>query len=130
MLPVTAPCSVSNDTVEITTQCLIDIAVGLQQTKNNTISGYRNLRLEIPCRVTHAQADWERRDDDEEEESPGKQMYEEIVASSAGGQQERSDDPTDPSSFRYKDIVEELKILSLTMADTCGLRPKPQFAAK
>jgi len=126
MLPVTAPCSVSNDTVEITTQCLIDIAVGLKQTKNNTTGGYRNLRLEIPCRVTHAQADWERRDDDEEEESPGKQMYEEIVASSAGAQQERSDDPMDPSSFRYKDIVEELKILSLTMADTCGLRPKPR----
>ena len=118
MLPAEAPCSVATDTIEIAVECLIDIAVGAR-TKSSFC--YRNLRLEIPCQVTHAVADWERRDEDEEEEWPGKRMYEQIVASG----KERSDDPTEPSSFRYKGIVQELKILSLHMADACGLRPRP-----
>jgi hypothetical protein len=116
LLPETAPCTVTTAAVDISVQCLVDIAVGT--TKGD---GFRNLRLEIPCHVVHAVSDWERKGEDECEDSLGARVFQELFESRI----ERSSDPTDSSSFRSNDIQDELKILSLLMADTCGLRPEP-----
>jgi hypothetical protein len=115
VLPTSAPCSILTDMLEISVQCLIDIAIA--STKGDE---YRNLRLEIPCQVQHGIFDWERNGEDNDD-SPGKRAFEELLESGV----ERINDPKDPRCFRYKDIKDELKILSLSMADSCGLRPKP-----
>ena len=53
LLPVDAPCSVRTDVLEISVVCLIDIIVEAT-TQQGKDPGFRNLRLEIPCRVQHA----------------------------------------------------------------------------
>jgi hypothetical protein len=114
-LPISAPCSIQTDSIEINIRCIVDIAVGTPSG-----DGFRNLHLEIPCQVTHALSDWER-PDDEDDESPATRAFEEFLHSRSFP----NCDPFDPQSFTYDGIQEELKILSLAMADACRLRPGP-----
>jgi hypothetical protein len=116
LLPLTAPCCVRTAHVEISVQCLIDIAVG-----NAAGSGYRNLRLEIPCHVSHGPTAWEQTEGDEDADAGAVDPFEELFEAA----ERKSDDPSDPRSFESRDIREELKILSLSMAERCGLRPTP-----
>lgn len=124
VLPETAPCTVLTDAVEITVQCIVDIAVGTTTAGGNSHNAkvqFRNLRLEIPCHVVHAVADWESSDNDEEAPA-GYVAFREIVESLLP---EPTSNPRDPRSFQSHDIQDALKILSLQMAEACGLLPQP-----
>jgi hypothetical protein len=114
-LPISAPCSIQTEAIDINIRCIIDIAVGTPSG-----DGYRNVHLEIPCQVTHALSDWERPNEDDDESS-AQRAFEDLLHSRASP----CCDPLDPESFTYDDIQEELKILSLAMADACRLRPGP-----
>ena len=84
-------------------------------------------RLEIPIRVVHSVAAYERRD--EEGENPRRTTPE--IDDLMGYDRAVSDndddgfDSRDAITFRRKDIADELTILSLVVADKCGLQPKP-----
>jgi hypothetical protein len=117
LLPLDAPCTIKTDAVSIAIRCLVDIAV-----EGTGKEEYQNLRLEVPCEVTHSLAAYER---NEEEDG----LHQHLSIDELLGHRERDDqtlDPTDPASFPLTGISEELKILSLRMADTCGLRPQPR----
>lgn len=102
VMPMDAPVSVRTDHVEISIRCLVDIVVG---------EDYRNLRLEIPCQVVHAQMAWELA---EEKDHETLDLWEIDYSDYS---------PTDPSWFPVSDISEELNILSLHLADRCQIRP-------
>jgi hypothetical protein len=123
MLPLDAPCSIQTSILEISISIRVDITVG-----NATGDGYRNLQLEIPCRVMHGTSAYEEQENDGEEERPRA-----FLQASAGGGDDDNDngntasaqpiDSCDPQRFPTRDIHEDLQILSLSMADQCGLRP-------
>jgi hypothetical protein len=101
ILPETAPCSIATHHVEIVVQCLVDIAIG--DTK------FRNLRLEIPCRVQHGLSDWElpRADGDDDGQAQVDRTLRELW-------QQSQPSPSIPR-FDSHDIVDDLKILSLDL---------------
>jgi hypothetical protein len=103
ILPETAPCSIATPHVEISVQCLVDIAISQDAKK------FRNLRLEIPCRVQHALADWELpRPDDDDGQAQVECTLRELW--------QQSLPPTRSiPRFDSHDIVDDLKILSLDL---------------
>jgi hypothetical protein len=124
MLPLDAPCSIRTSILEISISIRVDITVG-----NATGDGYRNLQLEIPCRVMHGTSAYEEQENDGEEERPRAAF---LQASAGGGDDDDDDgntalaqpiDSRDPQRFPTHDIHEDLQILSLSMAEQCGLRP-------
>lgn len=115
LVPVTAPCNLQTESIEIITTCLVDLSVASNTGKNE----FQNLRLEIPFRVTHAVADWETINEEEDSYTQHK-LYHDIA-------RQNSNQPTVIHNFRYDDIVDELKLLSFSMADKCGLLPRPLF---
>lgn len=157
IVPEAAPCSIATDCVEIAVQRIVDLCITAADPSNSNRAAdggnYRNLHLEIPCRITHAPADWEsehrgeqqqQQQQHEEDESPSKRLFEQLVrvnaaisgttaaattfsASNNSVRDHGVFDPCDPRSFQYQDIVDELKLLSLLMADACGLRPVPKL---
>jgi hypothetical protein len=121
MLPLDAPCSIQTSILEISISIRVDITVG-----NAAGDGYRNLQLEIPCRVMHGTSAYEEQENDGEEERPRAAF----LQASAGGVDDDDDtasappiDSHDPQRFPTHDIHEDLQILSLSMAEQCGLRP-------
>jgi hypothetical protein len=115
MIPLDAPCTIKTDAVSISIRCLVDIS--LQQGSNTT--DFQNLRLELPCEVTHGMAAYET---DEADDRPRETMtIDYLLGPPDDVDNER--DPLHPSSFRSIGISEELRILSLRMADSCGLGP-------
>jgi hypothetical protein len=134
VLPPDAPCTIDSDLVCISTWCTIDVAVGAATTAKNKKSGggggddgYQNLRLEIPIRVVHPVAAYERRDEEGEDPRRTTPEIDDLMGYRAVSDDGNDDglDYRDAITFRRKDIAEELKILSLVVADRCGLRPKP-----
>ena len=115
LLPLNAPCTMKTDVVSITIRCLVDITVEQAGNKGQ----FQNLRLEIPCEVTHALAAYERSENDNGQRE--NLSIDELL----GTHEEVLDDPTNPKSFRSVGITEDLKILSLRMAEMCGLCPQP-----
>ena len=120
LLPLSAPCTVATERVEISVQCIVDIVVGDKKNKSGEWN-YRNLRMEIPCQVVHAAWAWEEKE--ESHQSVGKAILDELDAR----QQRQYTDPTDPRSFVTRDTTEELRILSLCLADKCDLLPKTPY---
>lgn len=114
-LPLETPSSIETEFVQVSTKCIVDIAVG-----NMKGDGFQNLRLELPCQVTHSVAGYERSEDDEQHRPS---IAELLRLENADY---RSDDPADPSSFETNDIRDDLKILSFVMTGKCGLRPQPR----
>jgi hypothetical protein len=122
MLPLDAPCSIQTNILEISISIRVDITVG-----NAKGDGYRNLQLEIPCRVVHGTSAYEEQENEGEEERPR------AFLANRGGDDDDANDATaaaaqpfdsrDPHNFPTHDIHEDLKILSLAMAEQCGLRP-------
>jgi hypothetical protein len=132
VLPPDAPCTIDSDLVSISTWCTIDVSVGTtaSTSKKNGArgdgGGFQNLRLEIPIRVVHSVAAYERRD--EEGENPRRTTPEiDDLMGHRVSDDDNDDgfDYRDAITFRRKDIAEELKILSLVIADRCRLRPNP-----
>lgn len=128
MLPASAPCNIQTDFVEFSTTCIVDIAIGDNMTSQGTLKDvmtYRNIHLEIPCKVEHAETSWERGDDDDfgamdmELDAYDKFRTEQCAL------KHTDINPNNPNNFDCRDIMKELKILSLIMADQCSLRPKP-----
>jgi hypothetical protein len=88
------------------------------------------LQLEIPCVVMHGTSAYEEQENDGEEERPRAAF---LQASGAGGGDDGDDngntasappiDSRNPQNFPTHDIHEDLQILSLSMAEQCGLRP-------
>ena len=109
ILPHDAPCSMQTDLCEISTKCLVDITVG------TTTGGakYNNLRLEIPCNVVHAVQGSECEED--QEELPAGLAAVQAMHFELGDNQK--------NVFDTSDILEDLKGLSMDMAEQCGLRP-------
>jgi hypothetical protein len=104
ILPETAPCSIATPHVEIAVQCLVDIAILHAKT-------FRNLRLEIPCRVQHGLADWEQPRPDEDDNGQSVQVERTLREL---WQQSQPPTPSIPR-FDSRDIVDDLKILSLDL---------------
>jgi hypothetical protein len=148
-VPPDAPCTLlASDAVHVTTTCAVDVTVGPpaspppegggprnNKNKANGFGGFRNLRLDIPVRVVHPVASFERREEDgcldprqsipSIDELMGDRRHHRRRISPA---RINNDDPSnDPASFPRGDIAEELKILSLVLADRCGLRPRLPF---
>ncbi|GKY93086.1 hypothetical protein MPSEU_000276900 [Mayamaea pseudoterrestris] len=117
LLPLDAPCSIKTDVVAISIRCLVDISVEQPGKEGD----FQNLRLEIPCEVTHSVAAYERTDDDARLRD--NLSIDELLGDGNGEQLDK--DPTNPASFQNVGISEELKILSMHMAESCGLRPRP-----
>lgn len=122
MLPLNTPCSIQTSILEISISIRVDITVG-----NATGEGYRNLQLEIPCRVMHGTSAYEEQENDEEERPQA------FLQASAGGSDDEDEgntasaqpkDSCDPRTFPTHDIHEDLQILSLSLAEQCGLRPQ------
>lgn len=120
MLPLSAPCSIQTSILEINLAIRVDITIGDTNSKGDT--SFRNLKLEIPCQVGHGTAAYEVKEGDAGE-SP--QQTFPSTTTDVYGKYNHADeiDFCDPSSFPTHDIQEDLKILSLAMADQCGLRP-------
>jgi hypothetical protein len=126
MLPLDTPCSIQTSILEISIVIRVDITVG-----NATSDGYRNLQLEIPCFVMHGTSAYEEQENDGEEERPRAAF---LQASAGDGDDDDDDDggntataqpidSRDPHMFPTRDIHEDMQILSLSMAEQCGLRP-------
>lgn len=115
MVPLNAPCSIQTSLLEISISIRVDITVG-----NSSGDGFRNLQLEIPCRVGHGTAAYEEQEDELDERE---NTF--LSASYDDDGEARELDPRDPNSFPIHDIHDDLKILSLSMAGQCGLRPSP-----
>lgn len=111
LLPPDAPCTLETDIMAIAIWCTVDVSVSKAGG-----TGFQNLRLEIPCRVLHGVAAFERPDDGDDAAQRTPSLGEFMGC-------EPSSDAKDPSSFYSKDIAEDLRILSLSMADKCGLKP-------
>jgi hypothetical protein len=120
MLPLDAPCSIQTNILEISISIRVDITVG-----NATGDGYRNLQLEIPCRVIHGTSAYEEQENDGEEERPRAFLQASAGDDDVNGGTASTQpiDSSDPRNFPTRDIHEDLQILSLSMADQCGLRP-------
>jgi hypothetical protein len=99
--------------VSISIRCVIDISV-----EQGNPGALQNLRLEIPCEVTHGVAAYERKEDDDRLRDFS--SVDELIGCAVNSEQ--FDIMNDPSSFQSTEIVEELKVLSLQMADECTLR--------
>lgn len=117
MLPLDTPCCIQTNILEISLSIRVDITVS-----NAKGDGYRNLQLEIPVKVMHGTMAYEEQEDDDEAET----AYLLAIGDDLGGQRI---DPRDPHSFPTHDIHDDLKILSLSMADQCGLRPTLPISA-
>lgn len=112
-LPLNAPCTARTDVVSISIRCVIDISV-----EQGNPGALQNLRLEIPFEVTHGVAAYERKEDDDRLRDFS--SVDELIGCAVNSEQ--FDIMNDPSSFQSTEIVEELKVLSLQMADECTLR--------
>jgi hypothetical protein len=97
-LPDSIPYTVSTGHVEITASIVADL-ITIQETN----SEYGNIHLEIPCQVVH-QAEHSC-DDEAEEEDEGVTAFKEAMG------------------ITTSDIEKELKILTLSMGECCGIRP-------
>jgi hypothetical protein len=101
LLPDAIPYTVSTDHVEISASIIADL-VTFQETNGE----YGNIHLEIPCQVVHPAEQWN--DDDEEEDDAGMTAFKEALG------------------IKTSDIEKELKILTLSMGECCGIRPKAE----
>jgi len=102
---------------QIVVRCKVDIAV---DAPNGT--DYFNLRLEIPCHVVRSPIGPETAEQEGEDEEDEVEPLDELIFGEDAWKL-RSSDPTHPSSFLTNDIRKDLKVLSLHIADRCGLRP-------
>ena len=64
LVPLDAPCSVTSDVLDISIWCVVDLTVDTatngNNNNNNTPGGqHQNLRLEIPCVISHAKSAFE-----------------------------------------------------------------------
>ena len=139
LVPLDAPTTVQADVVEVSVKCTIDITVGSSKTLT-----YSNLRLELPCRIVHSLSEYEvvlsgEDEDQDEDDAYLKLPLDELILGpsyrSSGSDCYLSDDPplietaalrvtqeaNHPSSFVTKDIQQDLKMLSLRMANECNL---------
>ena len=120
-LPLSAPCTVETERVEVRIRCIVDVCCGNANASSGAQENYRNLRLEIPCQVVHATHAWEEMQfEEEKEETVLERLYAKNIHPT-------NFDPTNPDFFPRKDIDEELTILSIRLADTCGLRPTTPY---
>jgi hypothetical protein len=117
----------------VTTTCTVDVTVGPPPGGSASGSGLRNLRLDIPVRVVHPVASYERREEDGCEDPrrsvPSVDQLMRGRGRTPPSAESNGADPADPLHFRRHDIAEELKVLSLALADRLGLRPSPPSMA-
>lgn len=99
-LPHTIPYTVSTEFVEITASIIADLT-----TFDEKQETFGNVHLEIPCQILHP-AEYDS-DVDEEPEDEGVTAFKESLG------------------LETSDIEKELKILTLSMGEACGIRPKP-----
>ena len=112
--------------VEIATRCLVDLTVGVVSNSvgSGTISGYSNLRLEIPIQIGHCTSSsslvhpgqGEEVDEDAEDEN----LITALLALTNNGNND-NENIASSAAFRTIDIRHDLKQLALVMADQCGL---------
>jgi hypothetical protein len=104
-LPDTIPYTVSTEYVEITASIIADL-ITLQEANGE----YGNIHLEIPCQVVHQAEQWSDDDEEEDEEDAGVTAFKEALG----------------AGISTSDIEKELKILTLSMGECCGIRPKAE----
>ena len=150
LVPLDAPTTVSTDIIEVSVTCTIDITVGSSSpiassnSNNQRNPSFSNLRLALPCRIVNSISEYEMilSGEDVEEDEDDLQLKlpldELILGCHRSGRTGCDGDPeepplietaalrntkdsTHPSSFVTKDIRQDLKILSLRMANECGL---------
>jgi hypothetical protein len=134
VVPPDASCTLDSDAVQVTTTCTVDVTVGPPPRGSASGSGgLRNLRLDIPVRVVHPVASYERREEDGCEDPrrsvPSVDQLMRGRGRTPPSAESNGADPADPLHFRRHDIAEELKVLSLALADRLGLRPSPPGVA-
>ena len=118
LLPLDAPCTIQTDVVSIAIRCVVDISV-----KRRDGKGYQNLRLELPCHVTHSLAAYERNEEDDAGDRR-RHTFLLLADASHSSSPTRARDLTDAASFETADVMEDMKLLSLLLAEKCGLRPR------
>jgi hypothetical protein len=116
-VPLDCPVTMETDFVELVVRCLIDVSVE----SNTSRSGYTNLRLDLPVTVVHRVDDDIVDDDVDDEDEPTVATSMDQLLSEQLHLPGQQRDPTDPASFHTKDILRELKILSLVLANRCNL---------
>lgn len=99
-LPDTIPYTASTEFVELTATVVADLTTFFVETET-----FGNVHLEIPCQVIHPVE----YDSDAEEDAEDEGIAE--LKESLG--------------IETSDIEKELKILTLSMGEACGIRPKP-----
>jgi hypothetical protein len=155
VLPLSTPCTISTDAVEITIQCIIDIAITdeiIIPSNYTSAPKFRNIHLEIPCSVTHPptayEMDQHNNTNDEDDNDHSSDDYERmrmaeqyeneycrIIKDSMMGIESNDDEEEElirqqqnsSSMFQTNDIKDDLKILSLSMADRCNILPKVSY---
>jgi hypothetical protein len=103
LLPDAIPYTVSTDHLEISASIVADL-VTFQEVNGE----YGNIHLEIPCQVVHPAEQWSDDDNDEEQDDAGMTAFKEALG------------------IKTSDIEKELKILTLSMGECCGIRPKAE----
>jgi len=121
LLPLDAPCTLKTNVVQVLVRCIVDISV-LSGRGSDGTAQYQNLRLEVPCEVKHGLASYECKEGDEDDLLRQVPSIAELMGGKDDGDKS---DPLHPAAFRTDDIRSEMKILSLHMANRCGLRPMP-----
>lgn len=121
-LPLDCPCTVETDLVEIAVQCRVDITVGnVASVQSGSNPVYTNLRLDLPCRVVQGDDG----NDDEDEQGYSMQDDDRHVNNLPLNEllfghidHDEVDDTTlDTHLFEKKDILKDLKVLSLQALD-------------
>jgi hypothetical protein len=109
LLPLDCPCSLQTDLVKIEISCGLDLAV------DDPKGGLTNLRLELPIKVVHAPAADEMQRDEDEVPTLRELLHD-------GNDEPLESDPLKSGSFPTRDIQKDLKVLSLLLVDSCGLK--------
>lgn len=109
-LPPNCPITVETDLVRVEIFCHVDITISTKPGK------FSNLRLTLPVRVVHAAKAEEIEDPQEEDNSASMR---DLLLKDSRHNGPSAESPT--ILFETKDILQELKILSLLLVEKCNL---------